>query len=147
MGNVTASIAVPGSVREAERRWYDTSRWPDWVDGLDHIVALEGDWPEVGASVIWQSGPAGRGRVNERVIAYEALAGQTTEVDDPSMTGRQSVTFTPEEGGVRVALSLEYRIARRSILTPLVDVLFVRRAVAASLQATLGRFAAACAGR
>ena len=67
--------AYPGSVHEAETCWYDTDRWPEWMDGLARVVAVEGDWPGVGSSVTWESGPAGRGRVRERVIAYEPLAG------------------------------------------------------------------------
>ena len=57
------------------RCWYDTGRWVAWVDGLDAVVSVDGDWPRVGATVSWQSGPAGRGRVTERVVGYEPLGG------------------------------------------------------------------------
>jgi hypothetical protein len=52
------------------------------------------------------------------------------------------VTFTPEDDGVVVELKLEYRLKRRSILTPLLDVLFIRRAMSSSLELTLARFGA-----
>jgi Polyketide cyclase / dehydrase and lipid transport len=141
MGTASGALTVPASVHEAETCWYDTDRWAAWVDGLERVVSVEGKWPGTGAVVRWQSGPAGRGNVSERVVAYEPLSGQLLDVQDDSLTGRQSVAFTPEGEGTRVTLSLEYRITKRSIFTPLVDLLFVRRAMTASLQSTLHRFA------
>ena len=133
----------PGSVHEAEDCWYDTSGWPGWVDSLARIVSVEGDWPETGATVVWESTPAGRGRVREQVIAYEALAGQTNEVEDDSIRGQQQVTFTPAASGVEVELSLTYSIKRRSPITPVIDWLFVRPPMTVSLTKTLERFAVA----
>jgi hypothetical protein len=127
---------------EAERRWYDTSRWPAWVDGLDLVVEVGTGWPAAGAGVTWQSGPAGRGRVTERPVAYEPGAGQTVAVSDDSIEGRQSVAFTAVPEGVEVTLRLEYQLRRRSLVTPLVDVLFIKRAMALSLGRTLSRFGA-----
>lgn len=137
---VSAAQSFPGSVHEAETVWYDTGRWPQWVDGLDRVAEVDPRWPELGASVTWHSGPAGRGRVVERVVAYEPLSGQTVEVEDDSIRGRQSVAFGPAEKEVDVALTLEYEIKQRSLLTPLVDLLFIRRAFRTSLDATLRRF-------
>jgi Polyketide cyclase / dehydrase and lipid transport len=145
MASVRVRTVLPGSVHEAEGCWYDTSRWPEWVDSLARIVSVEGDWPRTGASVVWDSTPAGRGRVREHVIAYEALGGQTLAVQDETLEGRQRVSFEPAQGGVQVQLSLAYSIRRRSPLTPLVDRLFVRRAVALSLTKTLERFGAVLA--
>jgi Polyketide cyclase / dehydrase and lipid transport len=142
MGTVRAARQCAGSVHEAETCWYETGRWSEWVHGLARVTAVEGDWPEVGSSVAWESGPAGRGHVTERVLAYEQLRGQMVEVDDDSMNGRQTVTFTPEGDDVVVELELEYRLKRRSILTPLLDALFIRRAMTSSLEVTLARFGA-----
>ena len=75
---------VPGLASEAEALWYDPQRWPVWVDGFGHVVKLEGEWPAPGARAVWDSKPGGRGRVVERVTAYEARAGQTLEVEDES---------------------------------------------------------------
>jgi hypothetical protein len=141
MATVRVTQLCPGTVTDAERAWYDTTRWPRWVDGLSQTDSVDPGWPEAGAVVIWESGPAGRGRVTERVISYEPLRGQTVEVQDGSIEGRQTVLFTPEGDGVEVALALEYRLRRRSPLMPLVDLLFIRRAMARSLQSTLNRFA------
>ena len=44
--------------------------------------------------------------------------------------------------GGEVALSLEYEIKHRSIFTPLIDLLFIRRAMTTSLSTTLARFGA-----
>jgi Polyketide cyclase / dehydrase and lipid transport len=142
MRTVRATHVFAASVADAETLWYDTSRWADWVDGLDRVVTVEGDWPQPGATVTWQSGPAGRGGVTERVIKHEPLAGQTLEVSDDSMRGEQTIAFAPEDADVRVTLSLAYRITRRSPVTPLIDLLFIRRAMADSLDLTLARFGA-----
>jgi polyketide cyclase/dehydrase/lipid transport protein len=147
MREVRVALAFPASVHEAETCWYDTSRWPAWVDELARVVEVAGDWPQVGAGVIWESGPAGRGRVRERVVAYEPLAGQSLDVHDDSIQGRQSVAFTPADDGVEVALSLEYEISKRSIFTPLVDLLFIRRAMETSLRTTVSRFGVELAAR
>lgn len=143
MAVVRSQGQYPGSVHEAEACWYDTNRWPLWVDQLDRVVTIEGGWPNVGGTVVWQSGPAGRGRVREHVIGYQALGGQTVEVEDDSITGRQTVTFIPEEDGVGVELALDYSIKKRSPFTWLVDLLFIRRLMAGSLRSTLGRFGTA----
>ena len=50
-------------------------------------------------------------------------------------------SFTPRPDGVDVTLSLEYELKERNPLTPLIDLLFIRRAIAASLRRTLERFA------
>jgi hypothetical protein len=139
---VTVTRRVSGSVHEVESRWYDTARWTGWVDGFDHIVTISGEWPRSGASVTWQSGPAGRGRVTERVSTYEPLQGQELEVEDDAIRGRQRISFNPSDDVVEVELSLEYEIKQGSFFTPLIDLLFIRRAMASSLQATLSRFGA-----
>ena len=140
MRPVTAVRTFAAPVTEAERCWYDTGRWAAWVDGLDHVLETRDPWPGVGGGVIWESGPAGRGRVTESVVDYTPGAGQTVEVADNSVTGRQTVTFAAAADGVEVALRLEYRITRRSPLTPVVDALFIRRAMTLSLSRTLARF-------
>lgn len=129
-----------GSVHEAESCWCDVSRWPAWVDGLARVISVDPSWPAMGAEVVWESGPAGRGRVTERVEAFEPLAGLTLAVEDDSIHGRQRVSFDPAGAGVEVELALEYRIKRRWLLTPLIDRLFVRGPMTTSLTKTLERF-------
>jgi hypothetical protein len=138
---VRAVVNVPGLASEAETLWYDPQRWPAWIDGFGHVSKLEGNWPAVGARAVWDSKPGGRGRVVERVTAYEARSGQTLAVEDEKLRGTQAVTFEPGPDGVAVALELEYEIKAANVLTPLVDALFVRRALRESLQRSLNGFA------
>jgi hypothetical protein len=142
MRPVHATETFDASLAEAERCWYDTSQWPRWVDGLERVVQSASPWPEVGGSVIWESGPAGRGRVTERVLAYTPSGGQSLEVADGAMTGRQTVGFVAVPDGVQVTLQLEYRLTHRSLLSPVVDLLFIRRQMTQSLSRTLAGFGA-----
>jgi uncharacterized membrane protein len=141
MATVEASVGVTATVHEAEQMWYDTAGWERWVEGLERVTDVSGDWPRVGASVVWESGPAGRGHVTERVVQFDQLSGQTVEVEDDSIRARQSVAFVPLDDGVEVTLVLDYKLKRRSLVMPIVDALFIRNAMRASLRATLSRFA------
>ena len=134
-------VELPGSVYQAETCWYDTERWPKWVDQMSHVVDVSDDWPQVGSAVVWESGPAGRGTVTERVVAYEQRSGQENDIEDDSITGRQTVSFTAVGGRVRIELDLQYRLKRRSPISALVDALFIRRLMSASLARTLSQFA------
>jgi hypothetical protein len=140
MGRVRASITIPALASEAESLWYDTNRWPTFIDGLHHIVRLEGDWPRAGARVLWDSNPNGRGRVQERVTAYAAREGQTLAVEDEKISGTQRITFTPTDEGVVVGLELQYELKEARVAMGLVDLLFIRRPQRDSLQRTLRRF-------
>ena len=141
MPSVRAVQPVPGLASEAEELWYDPRRWPAWVDGFGHVVKLEGEWPEVGARAVWESRPGGRGRVVERVTAYEARTGQTLAVEDEQLRGTQRVTFAPGDDEVEVALELEYALKGANVITPLTDALFIRRALRESLKRSLLQFA------
>jgi hypothetical protein len=141
MPKVQASAAFPGSVHEAETCWYDTARWPWWVDGVQTVEHVDPGWPAVGATVTWVSGSAGRGRVTERVVAYTELEGLTIETDEEQIKARQQVSFTPADGNVEVSVSLAWEYRRRSFST-LLGALFIRGAFASSLQTTLTRFGA-----
>lgn len=140
MRTVRVTRTFAASLPAVEAHWYDTGHWADWVDGLERVLAVEGEWPDAGASVRWESAPAGRGTVTERVLAHEPRRGQTVEVGDESIRGEQTVAFESRPPGVRLELSLAYQIRRRSRLTWVVDLLFIRRAMTVSLEQTLARF-------
>jgi hypothetical protein len=140
VSRASATTVVPGRAAVAEELWYDRHRWPAWIDGFGHVVKLEGDWPQVGARLVWESPPKGRGRVQERVTAYEPRGGQTVEVEDERLRGTQTVRFEPVGEQVRVTLTLDYELKDRNVLTPLVDRLFIRRELGDSLRRTLARF-------
>ena len=140
MPRVAAATVVPGRVADAEELWYDPHRWAAWIDGFGHVAKLEGDWPHAGARLLWDSRPQGRGRVAERVMAYEPRAGQTLAVEDARITATQTVSFEPRGDEVLVNLTLEYSLKDRTPVTPLLDLIFIRRAQRDSLRRTLRRF-------
>jgi hypothetical protein len=141
MARVFATTIVPGRIVESEELWYDQHRWAAWIDGFGHVAKLEGEWPKQGARLLWDSPPKGRGRVEERVVAYEPRSGHTLAVEDAKLRGTQTVEFEAAGGDeVRVTLTLDYELKERNPLTPLLDPLFIRRALRESLRRTLVRF-------
>ncbi|HYM57630.1 MAG TPA: SRPBCC family protein [Solirubrobacteraceae bacterium] len=141
MPRARAAVTVPGLASGAEALWYDPQRWAAWIDGFGHVARLDDSWPRAGAVLDWDSKPGGRGRVREKVLAYEARSGQELAVEDERLHGTQAVRFEPVDDGVRIALELRYELKQRSPLTPLTDLLFIRRALRESLRRSLQRFA------
>jgi hypothetical protein len=123
----------------AQRLWLDTSRWATFVDGFGHVLEKDPDWPEPRSNVVWQSGPAGRGRVTER-IRENGDGYVAADVFDSQMTAVQAIRFEPAEDGSDVFLSLDYELTSGGPLRHLVDVLFIRRSLAMALERTLRRF-------
>jgi uncharacterized membrane protein len=141
MSRVRASAEVPGRISEAEALWYDLARWPAYVDGFSHVVRREDGWPE-GGTLTWDSTPHGRGRVRERVTRYELRVGQSADIEDQRLRGRQTVAFEgAREDTTRITITLEYELKERRPLSAVADLLFIRRAVRESLERTLVRFA------
>jgi hypothetical protein len=138
--SASASVKVPGRAADAEALWYEPARWAAWIDGFGHVASLDDGWPQVGARRVWDSPPDGRGRVTERVVAYEIRTGQTLEVEDATLTGTQRVEFRPGPEETEITLTLEYELKDRNLLTPVVDAVFIRRAMRDSLRRTLTRF-------
>jgi Polyketide cyclase / dehydrase and lipid transport len=136
-----AAIDVPGPIAAVEALWYDLRRWPNFIDGFGAVARREGEWPEKGARLVWDSRPRGRGRVVEEVLAYEPRTGQSVEVEDKQLLGTQRVRFAAFGETVRVELALAYRLKRADVWVPLTDLLFIRRALRDSLRRTLHRFA------
>ncbi|MDX6697985.1 MAG: hypothetical protein QOE65_1382 [Solirubrobacteraceae bacterium] len=141
MPTVSAQIEVDAEPAAVEALWYDLRRWPSFVDGFAHVAKEEGGWPAAGGKLVWDSTARGRGRVVERVSSQDPGEGQAVEFEDPRMRGTQEVRFTPLADGTAVALQLDYRLKDANPLTPLVDLLFIRRSVRDSLRRTLTRFA------
>jgi hypothetical protein len=135
MPTVRSTGDLPAPVPLAARLWIDVNRWPTFVDGFGHLVDIDDSWPESGSKVVWQSGPAGRGRVTERIVERDEEH-VVTEIFDDQMHGRQTVFFEPE----RVVLQLDYELQGGGPLRKLTDVLFIRRALAMALERTLRRF-------
>jgi hypothetical protein len=138
MGRVRAEVNVAALASAAEELWYDTTRWPTFVDGLAHVAKVEGDWPRAGR-VLWDAKVDGRGRVDERVVDHEARVGQTLHVEDEKITGTQRIAFEPSDAGCKVVLTLEYTLKMDPPQRQLIDV-FARRPMRDSLKRTLARF-------
>jgi hypothetical protein len=139
---VRAQISVPGRISEAEALWYDTRRWPTFVDGFHHVAKADDRWPGEG-TIVWDSTPGGRGRVMERVLRYEPRVGQTAAVEDEQISGTQRIEFAArDDERVQVALELDYAIKDRrgGPLFSVVDVLFIRPRQREALARTLTRF-------
>ncbi len=135
-----AIVRVPGPVDAVETLWHDRVRWPTWIDGFAHVVSVTEDWPAPGAVLEWASRPGGRGRVREKSLSRVPGGAHSTAVEDERLVGTQIVEFIVDSGGIVVHLTLDYRLKVRNPLTPVVDALFIRRSLAASLQRTLARF-------
>jgi uncharacterized membrane protein len=127
---------------QAFELWTDPRRWPTFVDGFARLEQVDGEWPAPGAKLVWQSTPAGKGRVSEKVIASEPPLRFATRVVEPRSLGTQSIEFMAiEEGGTCVELVLDYQLTTGGPLRAVTDLLFIRRAQGDALTRTLRRFA------
>lgn len=144
MRTVRAARGYDATVADVERLWYDLARWPSLVEGFHHVVSVEGEWPAAPSTLVWESGPNGRGRVVEEVVRHEPGWGQRAEVEDERMRGVREVRFTraPAGDGAQVHLSLGYELKQSGPLGPLTDLLFIRRACRDALARELARLAA-----
>ena len=128
---------MPGRAAEAEALWYDPHRWPAWVDGFGHVVRSRASGPRRGARArVAVPARRPRARAASASSPTRRAPGRRVEVEDATMTGRQTVAFEPGPDAVEVTLSLEYEIKDRTPLTPVVDLLFVRRAMTDALRRT-----------
>ena len=139
MGRVRAEVHVTGLASTAEELWYDTSRWPTFVDGLAHVAKVEGDWPRAGR-VLWDTKLDGRGRVDERVTVHEARVGQTVERRGREDHRHPARRVPARPDGCRIVLALDYRLKMDHAAAPASVDFFTRRPMRDSLKRTLARF-------
>ncbi|MGH2804475.1 MAG: SRPBCC family protein, partial [Thermoleophilaceae bacterium] len=118
----------------ALRLWTDVSRWPSFVEGFARTVEVDPGWPGGGARLVWESSPAGRGRVTERAVPDEGPDRFVTEVFEERLHGTQTFRVVESEGGSRAELSLEYRLSKYGPLGVVADAIFIRRAIRDSLR-------------
>ena len=151
MPRVVASRLVELPAEKAVALWTNVGRWPTFIEGFARTLELDDGWPEGGSKLVWESTPAGRGRVTERVLEYMPPGGAqparlSTQVFEERLTGTQTVSFESAEGGTRVQMALEYELqpnaaSRQGLLGKLNDLFFIRNAQSSSLERTLRRFA------
>jgi len=138
VARITRSTELPGPISAAEELWYDLGRRASFVEGFGHVVKVDGRWPQAGSRVLWDSPPAGRGRVIETVDAFAARAGQTVHFEDEQLRGSQTTAFAPAgASGVRITVTEEWTLKAGN---PLTDWLLVRRARGEALRRTLVRY-------
>jgi hypothetical protein len=136
----SASAEVALTPEAALRLWTDLARWPSFIEGFARVVSADSDWPAAG-TVVWESIPAGRGRVTERVADPPAAGEFATLVFEDRLAGRQTFRALESAGGSRVELALDYTLTRYGPLGALADAIFIRRALRDSLRRTMTRFA------
>jgi hypothetical protein len=124
----------------ALRLWTDTGRWASFVEGFARTLERSAEWPAQGSRVVWESNPAGRGRVTEKVMEGEGPDRFTTMVFEDRLSGRQTFRVVESEAGSRAELSLEYQLTKYGPLSAVADAIFIRRAIRDSLRRTLYRF-------
>jgi hypothetical protein len=125
----------------ALRLWSDVTRWPSFVEGFARVLERAPEWPAAGSRVVWESAPAGRGRVTEKVAEGEGPDRFVTTVFEDRLQGTQTFRVVESEAGSRAELRLDYRLAKYGPLSAVADAIFIRRAIRDSLRRTLSRFA------
>ncbi len=135
----TESVLVGASLKQAWDFYFEPSGWPAWVDGFGRVESADG-YPDKDGLLAWQSVPAGRGRVSERVLAHEPRTLHRITFTDPESTGELTTRFAVEGSGTRVTLELEYRLASGGPIAWATDRVFVRGQMRASLRRTLARY-------
>jgi hypothetical protein len=115
-------------------------RWSTFVEGFARELERAPEWPAAGARVVWESTPAGRGRVTEKVVEGEGPDRFVTLVFEDRLHGTQTFRVVESEGGSRAELALEYELTKYGPLSALADAIFIRRAIRDSLRRTLSRF-------
>ena len=141
MARIAAEQRLPDvTPAVAASLWWDTRRWPSFVDGFSHVHKREGDWPRAGGRLVWDARPdSPRGRVVEHVEHRDADGGGDSELEDARLHGSQHVRFAAVAGGTLMTLELRY--APKGPAAPLADLVFVRRRLRGALGRSLERFA------
>ena len=137
MAKVAAEQIVPASLAETWDLYFDPSRWPAWVDELHAVEELANGYPQMGGTVIWRSGPAGRGRVSETVLEHEPRRLHRIRYSDPSSEGEQRTDFSIEGEGTLVRLELTYSLLGAGPLKRITDLLFIRSQMGGMLARSL----------
>ncbi|MFL5895370.1 MAG: SRPBCC family protein [Thermoleophilaceae bacterium] len=142
MAVVRESIATGLTPERAFELWGDIRRWPTFIDDFGHPEGVDPEWPATGSKLVWQSKPHGRGRVTQKVVAYEPPNRLQMLIFEDRLSGTQTASFERGEDGRTIfELQLEYELTKRGVLAVLTDALFIRRALRDSLARTCRRFA------
>jgi hypothetical protein len=138
---ISAQLHLPGATPDqVAALWWDTARWPSFVEGFSHVHKREEPWPAEGGRIVWDARPdSDRGRVIEHVGRRDAAGGAEVAVEDAVLEGTQRIGLEPARGGTIVTLELRY--SPKGQAAALVDLAFTRRRLRRGLQRTLQRLA------
>ena len=141
MGRVAAQRELPGAAPgEVATLWWDTARWPSFVEGFSHVHRREEPWPQEGGRLVWDARhDSNRGRVAERVERRDAAGGADVAVEDARLEGVQRVAFAATRDGTLVTLELVY--ALKGPRAAVRDLAVVRGRLRRGLERTLERLA------
>ena len=138
MARLTESVLVSASLKETWDYYFEPRGWAAWVDGFAAVESAEG-YPQEGGRLVWRSTPAGRGRVEERVLEHSPRTRHRIAFGDPESSGELETRFAVEGEATRVTLQLDYAVAAGGPFAGITERLFVRGQVRKSLQRTLLR--------
>jgi hypothetical protein len=141
MARILVEQHLPGvAPAQVAALWWDTRRWPSFVDGFSHVHKREDGWPAPGGRLVWDARPASdRGRVIERIRERDAHGGGEAEIEDARLTGTQVVRFAETGSGTLVTLELRY--APKAPAAPLTDLVYVPLPPPKALGRSVERFA------
>src|SRR5690349_20339317 len=100
MATVAAEIEITAQPAAVWDLYFDPDRWLEWVDQFHSVVDSDG-YPEVGGTLRWRSGRAGRGEVPEHVVEHQPRNRHRIEFSDPEAEGELLPVFHPIEEGTR----------------------------------------------
>lgn len=141
MPTVTSEIVVPLPLADTWDLYFERSRWPGWVDEFRGVTEADDAYPEEGGTLVWHSGPSGRGSVTETVLEHQPRRLHRIRYLDDSSEGEQLTTFEMSGTGTRVKLDLGYEPLAPMFL-PFTERFFVRPQMRNSLNRTLGALVA-----
>lgn len=146
MTEVTAEVDIEGSLAGVWDLYFDRERWSHWVDGFARVTASDG-FPDRGGTLTWESTPAGRGRVTERVLEHEPRRIHRAAYTDPGSAGELETRFeiVPGSGAeprISVKQKLTYELQEGGPLSALTDRLFIRSQMRRSLERSLAELRA-----
>jgi uncharacterized protein YndB with AHSA1/START domain len=136
MATVTAEVEIAAQPVSVWDLYFDQDRWPDWVDQFASVVESDG-YPDVGGTLRWRSGRAGRGEVTERVVEHQPRNRHRIEFSDPEADGELLTVFEPITEGTRCRQEFTYSLRDAGLFVRVADVLFVRSQMRASLNRSL----------
>ena len=136
MATVTAEVEITVHLAAVWDLYFDPDRWPDWVDQFASVVHSDG-YPDVGGTLRWRSGRAGRGEVSERVVEHQPRTRHRIEFSDPESDGELLTVFEPIQEGTRLSQEFTYELRDAGAFARAADVFFVRSQMRASLTRSL----------